>query len=70
MRRGYYRDHVRDVWLYLSPDDHLYYVRGPNTPAPSWRKICPVLDDTEAATPGAEDLALFERTRVASGIAE
>jgi hypothetical protein len=67
MRPGYYRDY--DSWLYLSSTGDLYVVHEPEETEPVWRKVGhPLPDDAEPKTPGAEDLALFERTRVAYGI--
>jgi hypothetical protein len=57
--------------MYLSSTGGLYYVEGADTMEPSWRNIGPpFLDDAEPRTPDAEDLALFERTRVAYSIPE
>jgi hypothetical protein len=68
MQPGYYRDY--DSWLYLSSTGDLYYVDGPDLTEPAWQNIgTPLGDDAKPKTPHADELALFERTRVAYGIA-
>jgi hypothetical protein len=69
MQHGYYRDN--DSWLYLTSARDLYVVHEPDATEPVWRNIgLPMSEDAEPRTPDAEDLALFERTRVAYGIPE
>jgi hypothetical protein len=55
----------------LTSTGGFYLVDDPDTTEPVWRNVGPPLpDDAEPRTPDAEDLALFERTRVAYGIPE
>jgi hypothetical protein len=69
MRPGYYRDN--DTWLHLSSTGKLYYLTGPDTSEPAWRDIGPPMsDDAELKTPPGDELALFQRTRMAYGIPE
>ncbi len=69
MRPGYYFDN--DMWLYLTLTGKLYVVYLPDSMVPAWRRVGPsAWIDAQPATPDAEDLALFEQTRVASGISE
>ena len=69
MRPGYYRDY--DSWLFLTSAGDVYEVDTPGATEPVWRKVGPSLgDDAKPGTPDAEDLARFERTRVAYGIPE
>ena len=68
MEPGYYRD--ADVWLFLSSTGKLYYVSGPDTPdEPAWRLLDAPLEEAEPGVPIDEELELFERVRVAYGIA-
>jgi hypothetical protein len=68
MKPGYYREY--DSWLYLTANGNLYFVSGPDSIEPEWKKIEPPLgDDAMPKTPDGEDLALFEQVRVSYGIA-
>jgi hypothetical protein len=69
MQPGYYRDY--DSWLYVNTAGGLYLVRSPDTTESVWKNVGPPMgDDAVPRMPDAEDLALFERTRVACGIPE
>jgi hypothetical protein len=69
VRPGYYLDN--DTWLYLSSTGELYVVDEPEAIKPVWRNVgLSVSIDAEPRTPDAEELALFERTRVSCGIPE
>jgi hypothetical protein len=67
MQPGYYRDY--DSWLYLTSTGELYCVSDPDSPEPVWRSIgLPLPDDAKLRVPDDEDVAAFERTRIAYNI--
>jgi hypothetical protein len=69
IRPGYYRD--CDCWLYATTDGDIYLVEAPGESEPAWREVGPPMsDDAEGRTPDADELAAFEQTRFALGIAE
>ena len=63
---GYYRD--ADCVLYVSETGAVYYVSGPDVEEPAWRECDALGDDFEPAELDADELALFERSRVAHGV--
>jgi hypothetical protein len=65
---GYYRD--GDYFYYVTSAGVVYYVYGPDVLEPVWEECEFLSPDAEPKTPDADDLALFERTRVAYGIPE
>jgi hypothetical protein len=69
MPAGYYRDY--DAWLYATAAGAVYLVADADTgPEPAWRDAGAegLGDDAERVDPDAEDMALFERARLAYGI--
>jgi hypothetical protein len=69
MQSGYYRED--DTWLYLTFTGELFVVADCTSPAPLWESVeLPMPDDATLRIPSAEDLAAFERSRIAYGIPE
>jgi hypothetical protein len=67
MKPGYYRSN--DCWLYLTTSGTLYFVSGPDTVEPEWKKIEPFMDDdAKLAAPDDEEIPSFEAVRVSYGI--